>query len=156
VESLARLVERAGIDPRVALGIAATLVALSAAAVASRIVRRRSQGALERAAARRRLARPDPAALEAEAATAERAGDLQRAIRLRFLAGLLRLDEVEAITWRPSVTTSEVAARLRSPDFDQVAASFDEVVYGGRRAHADDAAKARTTWPRVLERAARR
>jgi hypothetical protein len=92
----------------------------------------------------------DPARLEREADAAERRGDLDRALRLRFRAGLLRLDDVGAISFRPSLTSGQVARRLRQPAFDDLAITFDGVAYGGRRASADDVRVARERWPRVL------
>ncbi len=92
----------------------------------------------------------DPAALEREAEEAERAGDLERAVRLRFRAGLLRLGDRGAIEYRPSLTTSEVRGQLGSETFDQLAETFDEVAYGGHRAEPPDVAAARTGWSRVV------
>jgi hypothetical protein len=95
--------------------------------------------------------REDPAVLERAAAEAERRGDLEGAVRLRFRAGLLRLAGVDLIEWHPSLTSGRVASAVRSPTFDELAASFDAIVYGGRSAHASDVDLARTKWPRVLE-----
>ena len=95
--------------------------------------------------------REDPTALERAAAEAERRGDLEGAVRLRFRAGLLRLARVDLIEWQPSLTSGRVATAVRSPAFDELAASFDAIVYGGRDAHASDVDLARTKWPRVLE-----
>ena len=95
----------------------------------------------------------DPARLEREADTAERRGDLDRALRLRFRAGLLRLGRAGAISFRPSITTGQVARRLRLPAFDDLAVTFDAVAYGGRHASATDVSTARAAWPRVLEQA---
>ena len=102
------------------------------------------------AAARRALAArdEDPRALERRADAAEAAGDLEAALRLRFRAGLLRLDARGAIEFRPSISTHEVRRALRSEDFDALAATFDDVVYGGRAADAADVAEARERWPR--------
>ena len=92
----------------------------------------------------------DPAQLEREADAAERRGDLDRALRLRFRAGLLRLDAVGAITFKQSLTSGQVSRRLRQPAFDDLAITFDAVAYGGQRASADDVRAARDRWPRVL------
>lgn len=105
---------------------------------------------------RRRGARDetlDPARLEREADAAERRGDLDGALRLRFRAGLLRLDRAGAIRFRPSITTGQVARRLRLPAFDDLAVTFDAVAYGGRHASASDVSAARAAWPRVLDQA---
>ena len=93
----------------------------------------------------------DPEQLERAADDAERGGELGRAIRLRFRAGLLRLDRAGRIRLRPSLTTANVSRSLASPTFDQVAGSFDAVTYGEQPATPADADLARTAWPRILE-----
>jgi len=97
----------------------------------------------------------DPAALEREADAAERAGELDRAVRLRFRAGLLRLGERGAIRYRPSVTTNEVRRVLGSATFDELARTFEAIAYGGRDAGAPDVDAARREWPQVVAGAAR-
>ncbi|MDA0165501.1 DUF4129 domain-containing protein, partial [Solirubrobacter ginsenosidimutans] len=96
----------------------------------------------------------DPRALERRADAAEAAGDLEAALRLRFRAGLLRLDERGAIEFRPSISTFEVRRTLHNDDFDALAATFDDVVYGGRPPETDDLAAARERWPSVIKDAA--
>ncbi len=129
----------------------AALVALTAAVASRSLLSRRVRVAT--AAARAALpARDDPRALERRAAAAEAEGELELALRLRFRAGLLRLDERGAITFRASISTHEVRHALRSGDFDALAATFDEVVYGGRAAQDADVAAARERWPEVVAR----
>ena len=94
--------------------------------------------------------RVDPARLEREADEAERQGDLERAIRLRFRAGLLRLHRARAIELEPSTRSGEVARALRSRDFEDVASSFDAVVYGRRPPRDEDVELSRAGWRRVL------
>jgi hypothetical protein len=98
----------------------------------------------------------DPDELERSADAAERDGDLDRAVRLRFRAGLLRLGNRGAIHYRPSVTTGEVRRALGSQRFDDLAGTFESVTYGGRSADPPDVAEARREWPRVLEESSRR
>jgi hypothetical protein len=93
----------------------------------------------------------NPDMLEREADAAERAGDLARALRLRFRAGLLRLGQRGAIQYRSSVTTGEVRSALRSEQFDDLALTFERVAYGGQEASPPDVAAARSEWPRILE-----
>jgi len=128
----------------------ALAVVLVSAAFASRLVGRRTAAATSLASTTRRGERLDPRRLEREADEAERNGDLERAIRLRFRAGLLRLDRAHAIELREPVTTGHVARRLRSPDFDRIAASFDEIVYGGREPRTPDVELSREGWRSVL------
>ncbi|MBE2320164.1 DUF4129 domain-containing protein [Solirubrobacter sp. CPCC 204708] len=96
-------------------------------------------------------AEDDPRALERRAEEAEARGELEAALRLRFRAGLLRLDRRGAIEFRPSISTHEVRRAVRSDDFDRLAATFDDVVYGGREAEGEDVAEARERWPEVLK-----
>ena len=87
--------------------------ALLARWIVKRVGRRRARGT--GAVARdMRATNEDPAVLEREADDAERRGDLERAVRLRFRAGLLRLGDRGAIEYRPSLTTSEVRGLLGS------------------------------------------
>lgn len=137
---------------RVAL-VAAVFVAV---AVCSRLIGRRSPKAMHRS-------RPvgvdadglDPEELEREAAAAERSGDLDRAVRLRFVAGVLRLDRAGVISYRSSMTTGQLRSRLGSTSFAGLAAAFDEIAYGGRPAENADVRAATDEWPRVLAEAGR-
>jgi hypothetical protein len=131
--------------------LVAGLVIAAAAALTSRSVRRRA-AAVERLRGET-VGGPggkSPDALEREADEAERAGDLEHAVRLRFRAGLLRLDLVHAIDFRPSITTTEVSGALHSPAFDELALTFEEVAYGGRPAAPPDVEAARREWPALL------
>jgi len=98
----------------------------------------------------------DPRELERAADAAERAGRLDDALRLRFLAGLLRLGARGAIRYRPSVTTTEVRRALGSETFDELARTFEAVAYGGRDALEPDLQTARRDWPRVVAGAPQR
>jgi hypothetical protein len=127
----------------------AALLVLVALLLVARTVRRRAWEGLREAG--ERAPRPlDPARLEREADEAERQGDLERAIRLRFRAGLLRLDRAKAIALEPSTTSGEVSRTLRSRDFEDVASSFDAVVYGRRPPRGEDVELSRAGWTRVL------
>jgi Domain of unknown function (DUF4129) len=139
--------------------VLAALLAGVVALVAVLVARRRGAAGARDGKARRRASpdeHADPARLEREADAAERRGDLDVALRLRFRAGLLRLDRTGAIRFRPSITTGQVARRLRLRDFDDLAITFDAVAYGGRHASATDLRSARTGWPRVVGQAGKR
>jgi Domain of unknown function (DUF4129) len=131
--------------------ILAALVIVAAGAITSTTIRRRAI-AVERARAAALPAAEDPHALEREADRAERDGDFERAVRLRFRAGLLRLDRRRVIEYRPSLTTGEVARAVGSPAFREVGERFDSIAYGGRAAEREDAEHARRGWAEVLAR----
>lgn len=132
------------------LGLAAVLVA---AAVSAGIARRRARPGASPPRGRAATT-PDARALERAAEEAERAGDLGAAVRLRFQAGLLRLDRARVIEWHPSLTSAEIRRRLRSPAFARLARNFDEIVYGGRDPRAEDVAGARRGWAELIEASA--
>ena len=134
--------------------IAAAVAALAALS-AAQLGRRRAGRLIEGGMSPARQTIEDPRRLEREADEAERRGDLERALRLRFRAGLIRLMRSEAIAGRESLTNGEIARQLESGSFRQLATDFDEVVYGRRAARGDDLMRARAAWPRVLEEADR-
>jgi hypothetical protein len=133
--------------------LVAAAVVVAVAIISARTARRRAAAIEAAATSHAAVGRQRPADLERAADEAERSGDWERALRLRFRAGLLRLDEARVLRFRESITTGEVARRLRSRDFDGLARAFDEVVYGRRAARADDASAAREGWRRVLAEA---
>ena len=146
------LLPSVGSPPWVALAVAVVVVAviltvrLSAARGRQRFGQRGSAGLLN-------IEGLDADELERRADEAERHGDLDTALRLRFRAGLGRLDDAGVVRFRPGLTNTAVSRTLRSRDFDGLANDFDEVAYGGRPATPDDIAAARSAWPAVLETA---
>ena len=132
------------------LVLAALILGMAALAV-SRLLRRRTAELATRASERARESAPEtPDELERRARAAEARGNLEAALRLRFRAGLLRLDARGAIRYRPSLPSGEVARALRSPDFDRVAAAFDEVVYGRRPPTPDDVRDSTARWESLV------
>jgi hypothetical protein len=94
--------------------------------------------------------------LEAEATSAEQRGDLALAIRLRFRAGLLRLEhDAHAIVNRPGLTTREVRSALQLGQFDSLANTFERVAYGNQIADDNATNEARAQWPGVIREASR-
>ena len=130
--------------------IVGLIVLLVATALGSRLAARRAEVEARGIGRRDRGRREDPAELERLADEAERRGDLEVALRLRFRAGLLRLGRARALPLRPSLRTREARRALRNPRFDQLARDFDEVVYGRRAPRPEDVAAARSEWPQVL------
>jgi len=100
--------------------------------------------------------RVSAAKLRRQADAAERSGDLDEALRLRFRAGLLELHSRELIELRPALTNREILGTVASPTLGGLVAGFEAVAYGGRPAAAEDVRAARDDWPRVLEEAGTR
>ncbi len=92
----------------------------------------------------------DPDELDAAADAAARAGDYSSAVRLRYLAGLIRLDHAAVIDLRPWNTSAALARRIGSPRFDRIAETFDAVAYGGAPATDETDSSARREWPALL------
>ena len=129
------------------------LVVVLAAFVATRLGRRRGGRLLDAAAVRRTGRAPDPARLERDADKAERGGDLDLALRLRFRAGLIRLARAEVIPGHEPLTSGQLRRLVGSRSFDRLALDLDEVVYGDVPASTEQVGRARESWPRVLEEA---
>lgn len=138
-----------------AIGSVVLAIVVATVAVAAVTAIRRRDTAAGTAIRHRRDLSTDPDTLDRASDEAEQAGDLERALRLRFRAGLLRLHRLGAIDHVEGVTSGQVARRLAMPEFDDMAATFDEVVYGRRRPSVDDVARARATWPVVISGARR-
>lgn len=157
VRAIGWLAERVPGGSPIVWVLASAVVVLGAFLVAGRLGSRRTRGRL-RAGVETSAAAPGetPAHLEREAERAEREGDLGRALRVRFRAGLLRLQAAGAVVLRPSLTSGEITRRLGSPTFAALARTFDEVAYGGRRPDAADIEAARSGWTRVLAEATAR
>jgi hypothetical protein len=132
--------------------ILSAAILLAAGGVTGTTIRRRAL-AIERARAAAVPAADDPHALERMADRAEEDGEFERAVRLRFRAGLLRLDRRDVLVYRPSLTTGEVARAIKAPAFAEVGSRFDEIAYGGRPAERADAEAARQGWRDVLAQA---
>lgn len=130
-----------------AAGLLAGFAALTASQLRTRISRRAAAAATLAPPG----AGPSPRELERAATEAERAGELDLAVRLRFRAGLLRLGERGAIDARPSLTTAAIVRRIGSAELTRLARDFEQIAYGGRRAQSDDVEAQRSGWSRVLE-----
>lgn len=88
--------------------------------------------------------------LERAALAAERAGDFATAVRLRFGLAVRELVARGALSLRPSLTSSEVAATLADRRASSLVGTFERVVYGRFPASSEDALEAREGWQAVI------
>lgn len=146
---LGRLAQDAPGGPALFWGALAGLVLALTALGTRRMIRRLDPVARARASAAA-IESETPESLERDAQAAEARGAFGDAVRLRFRAGLLSLSARRAIDYRPSLLTTDVARRLHSPQFDELAQSFERIAYGGAPAGEDDASAAREGWQDVL------
>ena len=114
---------------------------------------RPSSSTAERARREPRSARAARLLDEAEAAW--RAGELDAALRLRFEAGLERLEDRGVVRDRASLTTAELSATLSSGTFDDLASTHTLVAYAGVHASDRDVENAFDRWPVVVDDARR-
>jgi hypothetical protein len=92
----------------------------------------------------------NPDQIERQASDSENAGDHETAVRLRFRAGLLRLQSKGVIANQGAQTTRHLSEILHSPIFDALADRHEVIVYAGDRANPSDSETARTQWPRLV------
>ena len=135
--------------PKPLLWLLGALVVVLAGIAVARIAARRAGRLDGDRDDRHRIGEQTPADLEALADDAEARGDLERALRLRFRAGLGRLALAKRIPtgeW----TSGELRPIVAHASFDRLAADLDAVVYGRRAAHPADLDAARAEWREVL------
>lgn len=133
------------------LSIAGPILVVLIAALGIGLLARRRAREIERRATIERILElgRDPAELEARAVDADEMGDHAEAIRLRFVAGLLRLDQAGSIDFYPGLSNGAIADQLRDSTFDRLASQFDGVVYGKRPTDADASRRAADDWARL-------
>lgn len=153
ISEIARLIgvviEAVG-GPVIAATIALALVGLVVTVVAFRLAGRRASEVAEREHLARLIERgADPEEFLRRAEEASRAGDHRQAVRYRFVGGVLDMARRSRIRYEPGLTTEGIVAQVDDPDFDDLAARFDAVVYGGRDATEDDDRTSRETWDRL-------
>jgi Domain of unknown function (DUF4129) len=153
VEFFERLLEPLPGDTSLVWLVLAAAVLLLAVWLATRLVLRSGPAAPRpRAGSRAEEESADAATLERLADAAERAGELERALRLRFRAGILRLVERRQLDDPEVVTTGSLVRTHRSEPFSAGARAFEEVVYGRRAPTPDDVRRVREGWQAVLAR----
>ena len=92
----------------------------------------------------------DPKDLEAAAQRAERDEQFELAIRLRYRAGLIRLDHARVIELQPWNTAALLTRKVASPRFDRITDTFEAITYGGRAATGTQANTVRAEWSTLL------
>ena len=151
--------ESSGLDvpaPSLPVSLLIALAVLILAAAAARSMGQRTILEREAEAEGRKPKAQVARDLAKEAGEAERRGDYAAAVRLRFQAGLKRLDELGAISLRPSLTASGAVRESGLRALAGLAAAYEQVVFGGRKASAGDAAEQRTGWEGVVAEARER
>jgi hypothetical protein len=142
--------------PPVLWTLLAAVALVATAVVAARAGARRAADPGAVAAAGGADGRASAVRLRQEAEAAERRGELDAALRLRFRAGLVDLDGRELIELRPSLTNRELLRAVPSPTLSGLVEGFEAVAYGGRPASAEDLRRARDGWPVVAGEAGAR
>ena len=153
LSELARLLD-AVIDavggPIVAAFLALGIVGLLAAFVAFRLAGRRAAVLEDRLVLERLLEEgADPGEFLRAADAASREGDHARAIRLRFVGGVLDMARRGRIRYEAGLTTDGIARQVADPDFHTLAAQFDAVAYGGAEPGAAGDARSRQGWDAI-------
>ncbi len=129
--------------------LVALLAVLLVATIALRLARTRDERA-ERARLQRREGEVTIAELELWADDAERRGAFDEAIRLRFQAGLRRLDDSGAVELDAATPTGRVRSMLALREFDAVANSFEVAAYSDQPVSESDATEAVRGWQDVF------
>lgn len=150
VSELARLfaavIDAVG-GPIVAAFLALGVVGVLSAFVAFRLAGRRAAVLEDRLVLERLLEEgADPGEYLRDADTASREGDHGRAVRLRFVGGVLDMARRGRIRYEAGLTTDGIARQVAEPEFDALAAQFDAVAYGGLEPGAAGDARSRQAW----------
>jgi Domain of unknown function (DUF4129) len=154
VEFFERLLEPLPGETSLVWLVLAAVALLFAVLAATQLVRRHGPAAPGRRGGSRAAEEEsaDAATLERLAEAAEQAGELERALRLRFRAGILRLVERRQLDDPDVVTTGSLMRTHRSELFSAGARAFEEVVYGRRAPTPEDVRRVRDGWQAVLAR----
>ncbi len=140
-------------SPSLPVSIFIAVVILGLAALAARRTGQRTILERKAAAGGGKRKRSSDRDLAREADEAERRGDFAAAVRLRFQAGLKRLDDLGSIELRPSLTASGAVRESGIPAIGGLAATYERVAFGGRQASANDVHEQREGWQSVVEEA---
>ncbi|HMS24587.1 MAG TPA: hypothetical protein PKB15_02690 [Acidimicrobiia bacterium] len=81
---------------------------------------------------------------------AEQAGQLDLALRYRFRAGLLRLNDLEIISFHPSITNAQWQLTINREAFNTLTKDFNDVTYGHKTCDSSVLTRARSTWSALM------
>lgn len=149
--SIADLVDR--IIPgnaRQAWGVIALLAGLATVLFVIQLAIRRQRVRAIAAIGKASLTFEDPAQLEALAAAAANKANYGESIRLRFRAGLVRLEQSRRIADPSHHTNGDIYESVRAEPLLHLQRQFDQIIYGRAEANADDEAEARRNWKHLL------
>jgi hypothetical protein len=129
------------------VGLVVALVA--GIVVATLLIRRRTRASVLRPSRDGQAAASDPSELEQEADRRAAGGDFDAAVRLRFQAGLRRL-EFEGLVANGAATTGrELVTGVGSPTLEGLVRQHEAIAYAAFHAEAEDDERARNQWPAV-------
>lgn len=142
----------AGLDVPFWLAAAIALLAVALGAIAARAAARRTPVAagVPEADAKAEETLEGYKQLEDAARRAEERGDYAAAVRLRFRAGLARLDHEGALRLHPSLTAAAAAREAGAPSLPPLATAYEGIAFGGRHASRGDSDAQREGWRRVV------
>jgi hypothetical protein len=95
----------------------------------------------------------DPADLEAQAERLAVGGDYAGSFRLRFEAGLMRLESIGLIAGQRTRTDADLTDHIGSAAFDRLARRHEAITFAAQPASERDDIQARTDWPQVPQQA---
>ena len=81
---------------------------------------------------------------------AERAGQFDIALRYRFRAGLLRLNDRNIISFHPSVTNAQWQLMLNDEQFNSLTRDFNDITYGQKQCDVSIVDRAKNQWRELL------
>lgn len=140
------LIEAVG-GPVVAAFLALGVVGALALFVAVRLAGKRASVVEERIALDRLLETgADPDAFLERAEEASRRGEYAKAVRLRFVGGVLDLGRRGIVQYEPGLTNAGIADQIDDETFDRLAEQFDAVAYGNADAGQAADTRSRDDW----------
>ncbi len=92
----------------------------------------------------------DAELLERLSDQAEEAGQLDLALRYRFRAGLLRLNDLKIISFHPSITNAQWQLTINRETFNALTKDFNDITYGHKTCDSSVLTRARSSWAELM------